>query len=117
MVPGIGEPNARQYGAAVLVYKACRAACPMPVDQSSAAASATSVVVAAATVDERVVKLNLTVDPAREETVAVMTAEEVEGAYLVFNRIMGAPPSPEEEATWEQLSAVRALLARKLPPY
>eukprot|EP00971_Amphidinium_carterae_P049423 973688-Amphidinium_carterae.1 len=63
----------RAVGNLMPVYKACRAACPMPVDQSSAAASATSVVVASAPVDERVVKLNLTVDPAREETVAVMT--------------------------------------------
>eukprot|EP00971_Amphidinium_carterae_P113034 2238858-Amphidinium_carterae.1 len=30
LVPGSGGLNARQDGATVLVYKACRAACPMP---------------------------------------------------------------------------------------
>eukprot|EP00971_Amphidinium_carterae_P332987 6467442-Amphidinium_carterae.1 len=63
------------------------------------------------------VKLNLTVDPAREESTAAMPASEIEKAYEVYVRTMGAPPSAAEEATQDQLTSMKALLASKHPPY
>eukprot|EP00971_Amphidinium_carterae_P334343 6469558-Amphidinium_carterae.1 len=61
--------------------------------------------------------LNLTVDPAREESTTAMTPAEIEKAYDVYRRTMGAPPSAAEEATHDQLTAVKALLGGKHPPY
>eukprot|EP00971_Amphidinium_carterae_P320600 6372298-Amphidinium_carterae.1 len=46
-----------------------------------------------------------------------MSQAEVEGAYRTYVTVMGAPPAPHEEATQEQLSAVRALLKDNLVPY
>eukprot|EP00971_Amphidinium_carterae_P185785 3688617-Amphidinium_carterae.1 len=46
-----------------------------------------------------------------------MSQAEVEGAYRTYVNVMGTPPAPHEEATQEQLSAVRALLKDNLVPY
>eukprot|EP00971_Amphidinium_carterae_P327927 6459528-Amphidinium_carterae.2 len=115
-LPGDQAANARQYGAALLFYQGCRRACPLPTEPQPGGAQV-STALTPEPKENRTVKLNLTVDPSKEESAALMSSEEVERAYTLYRRTMGAPPSAAEEATTEQLSAVRALLLAKVVPY
>eukprot|EP00971_Amphidinium_carterae_P279301 5544777-Amphidinium_carterae.1 len=116
-LPGDLLANARQYGAAMFFYKGCCQACPLPTEPSTVGLSQSTAVLPE-TKEVRTVKLNLTVDPSKEECRHYyMSTEEVEKVYSVYRRTMVAPPSAAEEATTDQLSAVRALLTVKLVPY
>eukprot|EP00971_Amphidinium_carterae_P339609 6477506-Amphidinium_carterae.1 len=111
------DPNIRQLGAANMVHRGCVAACAPPPPQPIVAPSKGPGAQTQVIEQGRMVKLNLTVDPSREDSRPVMTQAELEAAYRVYVKVMGAPPAPHEEATQEQLSAVRALLKDDLAPY
>eukprot|EP00971_Amphidinium_carterae_P046637 918639-Amphidinium_carterae.1 len=100
-----------------MVHRGCVAACAPPPPQLVAAPIKAPLAQAPVMEQGRMVKLNLTVDPSREDSRPVMTQGELESAYRVYIKVMGAPPAPHEEATQEQLSAVRALLKDDLAPY
>eukprot|EP00971_Amphidinium_carterae_P168417 3336936-Amphidinium_carterae.1 len=101
--PGDSDPTPRQQGAANLVYKGCVAACAPSVPQVAVASSVAPAAPLPANDQARMVKLNLTVDPSREDSRPVMSQKEVEDAYRTYHKVMGAPPAPHEEATQEHI--------------
>eukprot|EP00971_Amphidinium_carterae_P116126 2300709-Amphidinium_carterae.1 len=110
-LPGGLAPNAMQKACVRLVLRACRSACS---GAAPAPAAAKAVVEVAS---ERKVKLSQFVDPVKEESKTALTQAEISTAYSKYRWAMGASPSPAEECTAEQLSAVAALLRDGDPPF
>eukprot|EP00971_Amphidinium_carterae_P252040 5004200-Amphidinium_carterae.1 len=84
------DPNLRQLGAANMVYRGCVAACAPPPPQPVVAPSKGPGAQAQVIEQGCLVKLNLTVDPWREDIRLVMTQAELESAYRLLRPFLAA---------------------------
>ena len=63
------------------------------------------------------VALNETVNQVSDKTVTLMSEEDIQACYKVYNDKMEKPPPQDEEPGDEQLSAINGLVLVKKPPY